>query len=247
MFLLPVFFIAAGVLFSASPAHAMHISEGILPAGWAALWSVAALPFLAWGVWKVKLEARENIELKPLLGVTAAAVFIISCMPVPVPTAGTCSHPCGTAISAILLGPAMSILTAAAALLIQAMFMAHGGLTTWGANIMSMGVAGSLAGYTVFKLLRRSGAGLGASAFAAGVIADWGTYAATAFELASSISGTDPVLPLFAKIAAAFVPTQLPLGILEGFMTAGMVKMLANRRPDILVRFGMIAPKEVAI
>ncbi|MBI5142231.1 MAG: energy-coupling factor ABC transporter permease [Nitrospirae bacterium] len=240
------FLIVSIVMLCASPAHAMHISEGILPAGWASLWSAAALPFLAWGIRKTRLAARENIELKPLLGVTAAAVFIISCMPIPVPTAGTCSHPCGTAISAILLGPAMSILTAAAALLIQAMFMAHGGLTTWGANIMSMGVAGSLAGYAVFRLLRRFGAGLGASAFAAGVLADWGTYAATAFELASSISGADPVMPLFLKIAAAFVPTQFPLGILEGFMTAGMVTMLAKRRPDMLVRFGMISPKEVS-
>ena len=37
-------------LLVAAPAHAMHISEGILPLNWAALWFVAALPFVALGV-----------------------------------------------------------------------------------------------------------------------------------------------------------------------------------------------------
>ena len=85
--------------------------------------------------------------MKPLVGLLAAVVFIISCMPIPVPTAGTCSHPCGTAISAILVGPYISVLISTVALLIQALVMAHGGLTTLGADIVSMGVVGSFTGY----------------------------------------------------------------------------------------------------
>jgi len=141
-------------LFFANNVHAMHISEGILPFNWAALWFVLAIPFVGYGLYRLKKLSSLDPSFKPLVGLMAAVVFIISCMPVPVPTAGTCSHPCGTGISGILVGPAISILVAAIALLIQALFLAHGGLSTWGANILSMGVMGSFAGYLTFKTLR---------------------------------------------------------------------------------------------
>ena len=47
------------------------------------------------------------------------------------------------------------------------------------------------------------------------------------------------------KIVLAFIPTQLPLGILEGAMTAGMVTLLYRKRPDLLVRMKVIKPQEV--
>ncbi len=230
----------------ARPAWAMHISEGILPFPWAFFWFCVAAPFLAIGLRRLKAASIDDLSFKPLVGFMAAAVFIISCIPVPVPTVGTCSHPCGTAISAILLGPALSVLVAAVALLIQALFLAHGGLSTLGANIVSMGVVGSFSGYLVFRLLRACGAGLSVAGFAAGVAADWLTYLATSFILASALKGGEPLMPLFAKIAMAFIPTQLPLGLLEGAMTAGMVALLHRKRPDLLVRMKVLKAAEVA-
>lgn len=217
----------------------MHLSEGILPLRWAGFWYLIAFPFVAKGISEVKIKAKLNPHFKPLMGLLAAAVFIISCMPVPVPTAGTCSHPCGTGISAILIGPVMSILITSVALFIQALFLAHGGITTWGANIVSMGIAGSFTGYLVFKALRRMRASLFISGFAAGLLADWATYATTSFELASGLHGSRPLVPLFYSVLIAFIPTQLPLGILEGFLTGGMVSFVAKRRPDILASFGL--------
>jgi cobalt/nickel transport system permease protein len=166
----------------------------------------------------------------------AAVVFVISCMPIPVPLAGTCSHPCGTGLAAVLLGPALSVVVAAVALLIQALFLSHGGLSTWGANLFSMGVMGSFAGYAAFRGLRMAGFGVVAAAFAAGLVADWATYAGTALIMAAGIKGTSPFWLLAGKIALAFVPTQLPLGIIEGAITAGMVSLLRKKRPDLLAR-----------
>ncbi len=77
-------------------AQAMHISEGILPWNWAVLWFVLAAPFIAVGLHRLKKLSNSDLSFKPLVGLMAAVVFIISCMPIPVPTAGTCSHPCGT-------------------------------------------------------------------------------------------------------------------------------------------------------
>ena len=241
-FLLIVFLLAI-----ASPAHAMHIAEGLLPLPWAALWFAVAAPFMVLGVRRLTELSRDDLSMKPLVGLMAAVVFIISCMPIPVPTAGTCSHPCGTAIAAILLGPLISVVIAAVALLLQALFLAHGGLSTLGADVVSMGVVGSFAGWFVFRGLQRLGAGLAVAAFAAGLITDWATYLATTLQLAAGIRGTEPFWPLAGKIALAFVPTQLPLGILEGSMTAGMVVLLSRKRPDLLVKMRVLKPHEVTL
>jgi len=236
--------IAAGCLIPAR-AYAMHISEGILPMNWAALWSIIALPFVAWGLYDLKRRSSSDISFKPLVGLMAAVVFIISCMPVPVPVAGTCSHPCGTGCAAILLGPPLSILVATVALLIQALFLAHGGLSTLGANVVSMGIMGSLTGYACFKALKLLRINIIVAGFVAGVLADWATYLTTSFELASGIRGSSALTPLLLKIALAFVPTQLPLGMLEGAITAGMVGLLYKKRPDLLVRMRVLRAEEV--
>jgi cobalt/nickel transport system permease protein len=228
------------VLCTASDVHAMHISEGILPFDWAAFWFAVAAPFVAVGLYRLKKLSASDLSFKPLVGLMAAAVFIISCMPIPVPTAGTCSHPCGTGMSGILLGPWISTLIASVALLIQALFLSHGGLSTWGANIVSMGIMGSFTGYGTFRLLRSMKVNMAAAAFAAGLFTDWATYLATSAELAAGIRGDSPFFPLFWKIVIAFMPTQLPLGILEGAMTAGMVGLLYRKRPELLVKMGVI-------
>ncbi|MBI4619701.1 MAG: energy-coupling factor ABC transporter permease [Desulfobacterales bacterium] len=234
-------------LLFADNAYAMHISEGVLPFNWAALWFAVAMPFVAYGIWRLKTISKTDPSFKPLVGLMAAIVFIISCMPVPVPTAGTCSHPCGTGMSAILLGPMISILVASVALIIQALFLAHGGLSTWGADVVSMGVMGSFAGFLTFKALRSIKINMAIAGFMAGLFADWATYFTTSVELASGIRGDSPFLPLFYNILIAFIPTQLPLGILEGAMTAGMVVLLYKKRPDLLVKMRVLKTEEVTV
>src|SRR3989338_8244596 len=164
------------LFFFAKKVYAMHISEGILPFNWAFVWYLVAAPFLIKGILDIKTKSKLTPGFKPLLGMMGALIFVISCMPVPVPTAGTCSHPAGTGISAILIGPIMSIFVTSIALFIQALFLAHGGITTCGADIVSMGVAGSFAAFIAFKVLRRFNAPLFVSGFAAGLLADWATY-----------------------------------------------------------------------
>lgn len=216
------------------PASAMHITEGILPAPWAGLWYLVAIPFVAWGLRELRLRSHHTPIFKPMVGLVGAAVFVISCMPVPVPVAGTCSHPAGTGLAAILIGPSLTAVVASIALLLQALFLAHGGLTTLGANIVSMGIVGGLAGSGVFHAARRLRLPAWAAAFLAGLVADWATYAATAFELASALHGSGSLGAMFGAIAVAFLPTQLPLGILEGAVTAGVYRFIRSRRPSLL-------------
>lgn len=217
-----------------STAQAMHISEGILPPAWIAIWYLIAAPFVWWGLRDIKKKSLEDPKFKILTAMVGSAIFIISCMPIPVPTAGTCSHPCGTGLGAIIIGPGPTIVVASISLLLQALFLAHGGITTLGADIVSMGIGGALSGYFIFLLLRRFKINYFICAFAAGIIADWVTYTITAGVLAAGLQGDGSFMHMFAAIVIAFVPTQLPLGILEGFLTAGAYRFIKTRRPQLL-------------
>lgn len=211
----------------------MHIPEGGLPGRWAGLWYGAAAPFIGVALYRLKKPAPDGRSIKPLLGMMGAAVFVISCLEIPVPGA-TCSHMAGTAMAAILLGPVYGVLVAGVALLLQAVFLADGGLSTWGANVFSMGIVGSFTGYFAYTGLRRLKAPIPVAAFFAGMLGDWAIYATTSLELAAGLAPQGGFLGYFYTVALTFVPTQLPLGILEGFVTAGAVKFLHSRRPELL-------------
>ena len=210
-------------------AFAMHITEGILPLLWAGAWFILAAPFFLWGLWDITRKSALDPRYKSLVAMIGAAVFIISCMPVPVPLVGTCSHPAGTGLAALIIGPAATVVVASIALTLQALFLSHGGLSTLGANLFSMGIAGAFAGYGIFLLARRLGIPLFWAAFAAGLTSDWATYALTSVELASALHGAHTFSQAFFTVLVAFSPTQIPLGILEGFLTAIGYQFLCAR------------------
>jgi cobalt/nickel transport system permease protein len=212
----------------------MHITEGVLPVGWAAFWFLVALPPLAWGLRGINRRRAADPSWLPMVALVGSAVFVVSCMPVPVPWAGTCSHPCGTGLGAILIGPGPTVVVASIALVFQALFLAHGGLTTLGANIVSMGVVGAYAGFGTFHLLGKFRVPVFLAAMAAGLISDWATYAATSLELASGLPHDGPLGGMFLTIAAAFVPTQVPLGVAEGVLTGVAYRFILVRRPELL-------------
>ncbi len=225
--------ILAALVFWPAPAQAMHISEGILPPRWAGLWFLAVAPFWFWGLHTINRRRATDPSYTTLVALVGAAIFVISCMHVPLP-GGTCSHPCGTGLGALLIGPGPTVVVASIALLLQALFLAHGGLTTLGANIMSMGVVGAFSGYLLFRVLRRAAVPAFAAAFLAGLVSDWATYAMAALELASGTHGNVSVGAMFLVYAAAFVPTQIPLGIADGVMTAVAYRFVWLRRPELL-------------
>ncbi len=212
----------------------MHLAEGILPPLHAVLWSAAAAPFLAWGLWSVRRRVTLDPDQKPLIALVGAAVFIVSCMPIPVPFTGTCSHPCGTGIAAILIGPGPTVVVATIALLLQALFLAHGGLSTLGINVLGMGVVAALVAVASFRGLRALGASGLTAAFVAGLLSDWATYAVTATGLGLLSPAGHDFWGQFAVIAVAFAPTQIPLGIVEGVVSAAAWRFLASRRPELL-------------
>ena len=99
---------------------------------------------------------KDNREILPLLAVSGAFIFVLSSLKMPSVT-GSCSHPTGTGMGAILFGPWITSVLSMIVLIYQAIFLAHGGLTTLGANTFSMGIAGPLVGYLVYKAAMKVG------------------------------------------------------------------------------------------
>ncbi len=226
--------LGVGICLWPAPAYAMHITEGILPMSWAGLWFLVAAPFVFWGLQTINDRRSKEPSYLHVVALVGSAIFVISCMPIPVPWVGTCSHPCGTGLGAVLIGPGPTVVVASIALVFQALFLSHGGLTTLGANIVSMGVVGAFSAYLLFRTLRTVKVPVPVAAFLAGAISDWATYATTSLELSSALHGTGSMWSMFVAVAVAFVPTQLPLGIAEGFLTAIAYQYILSRRPELL-------------
>lgn len=206
----------------------MHIMEGFLPVKHAIGWGVAAAPFVAYGIYSVKKQIVANPEQRMLLGVAAAFSFVLSALKIPSVT-GSCSHPTGTGLGALLFGPAAMAPVGAVVLLFQALLLAHGGLTTLGANIFSMAIVGPFVAWAVFRLARALKASLAVSVFLAASLADLLTYVTTSVQLAMAFP--DPLggfMASFAKFAGIFAVTQIPLAISEGLLTVLIFNALAR-------------------
>ena len=224
--------------------YAMHITEGILPPKWVVAWFTVSIPFVGIGVYHVKRKKRKVPSYLPLVGMLGAAVFVFSCFPIPVIALNgmATSHPCGTGMSAVLLGPFVSVLVAAIALLIQALFLAHGGLTTLGGNIFSMGILGSFSGYFAFKIAQRCKLPLFWCGFLAGMISDLFTYLGTSIELGLLvINKGGSFFKAAAEIFGVFMMTsQGVLCIVEGAVVGFVLVFVYKRRPSILLNLGVI-------
>jgi cobalt/nickel transport system permease protein len=212
----------------------MHIAEGFLPPLHAAAWTVVALPFVVVGARRVTRLLREQPQLKLLLAAAGAFAFVISALKLPSVT-GSCSHATGVGLGAILFGPAVMTVLGTIVLVFQALLLAHGGLTTLGANVFAMAIVGPWVAYGVLLGMRWLNVPLTVGVFLAVMLANLATYGVTAGQLA--LAFPDPasgVAGAFLKFAGVFAPTQLPLAVVEGLLTVVVINLLRQHGADDL-------------
>ena len=214
-------------------AGAMHIMEGYLPVGFCVLWGVICLPFLAAGLMSIRKVINENRRVLILLAMSGAFIFVISSLKIPSWT-GSCSHMTGTGLGAILFGPVAVSILGLIVLLFQAILLAHGGLTTLGANTFSMAVAGPLVSFGVYKLGKKLKVPLYINVFLAAFLGDLFTYCVTAVQLGLA-QHADTTLPAaIGRFLLVFAPTQLPLAVIEGLLTCMIVMGLETyAKPEL--------------
>ncbi len=221
--------------------QAMHIMEGYLPVGYCVAWGIIVLPFVIIGIKNLNKISRENRNAMIILAMAGAYAFVLSALKLPSVT-GSSSHPTGTGLVSIFFGPTVGTVIALIVLLFQAILLAHGGLTTLGANTFSMGVAGPFVTYGLYKLGENLKLNKNVSIFIAAALGNLFTYVVTSFQLAlahpSEVGG---VMASFTKFASIFAITQIPLAVVEGILTVIVImglESLAKPELDSLGYFG---------
>ncbi|KIH96940.1 cobalt transporter [Streptomonospora alba] len=230
----------------------MHIAEGYLPWQHAAAWTAVAAPFVAHGVRSLTQAVRADPDAKLLVGAAGAFCFVLSALKIP-SVSGSCSHPTGAGLGAVLFRPPVMAALGSITLLFQALLLAHGGLTSLGANVFSMAVVGPWVAYGAYKLVRSATASLdeqtslGGAVFCAAALGSLATYTVTSVQLA--LAFPDPASGFFgsfAKFAGIFSVTQIPLAIIEGLITVVIVRLLSRVNPDQLRRLGVLRRNSAA-
>ncbi|AGN16641.1 energy-coupling factor ABC transporter permease [Methanobrevibacter sp. AbM4] len=221
----------------------MHIMEGFLPPMWCLIWYIIMIPIVGYGIYQIKKITEEYPDTKALLAVSGAFMFVLSSLKMPSVT-GSCSHPCGNGLGVALFGPAITGVLGTIVLIFQALLLAHGGITTLGANCLSMGIIGPFCGWVVYKACQKVGVNTKVNIFLTAFVADIMTYFVTSVELALAFP-VPSFASAFAKFFIIFMPTQIPLGIAEGLLTVIIWNGLLSYKPELLEKLNVINPQDV--
>ena len=204
----------------------MHIMEGYLPPLHAVGWTVVTGPFVVHGAYRASRVIKENPRAKMLLAASGAFASILSALKLP-SVSGSSSHATGVGLGSILFGPWVMAVIGTIVLLFQALLLAHGGITTLGANAFSMAVVGPWVAFLLFRGLRWSGVSLSVAIFFGAAFGDLATYVTTSAQLA--LAFPDPSsghAGAFLKFVSLFGFTQIPLAVVEGLLTVVVINTL---------------------
>lgn len=199
----------------------MHIPDGFLNTETLILTDVISFASLYLSVKKVNKNIKP--ERIPLMGISAAFVFVVQLLSFPV-VGGTSVHLLGAVLISILLGPFSGLIIIASSLILQAILFQHGGILTLGANILNMGIIGCFLGFLIYKILRNTPIGVFIACIFSAVLA----AIFCAIEL--GLSGKVPL-----KLAVVSMGgTHIIIGGIEGIATLFILSIIKKVRPDLL-------------
>ena len=210
----------------------MHMADALIsPAVGGAFWAASA-GLIGYSCKKVKSELSDSKI--PLMGVAGAFVFAAQMINFTIPGTGSSGHLGGGMILAILLGPWAGFIAMASILTVQALFFADGSILALGCNIFNMGFWTCFVMYPlVYKKIvgqHRSQSKLFWGSMITAVVGlQLGAFSVVLETVLSGISE----LP-FAGFLMAMQPIHLGIGIVEGFVTAGVVVFVARAQPQLL-------------
>ena len=221
----------------------MHIPEGFLTGPATAVGAVVAGAGLAVAIRKADMHA-DNGKL-PLAGL-AGAFFLVGDTPFIPIGIGTQGHLMGGTLAIALLGPWLGTITIAVVTVVQALVQGDGGITVLGLNIVNAALVPAFIGWPVLRgvqaVIRRwqGRSTRGGLALACAVAAYVNVLLAAILfvvEFHLGHKGSVRIEP----IIGGTIGTYAVIGIIEALVTAGIVRALLARRPDLV----LIAPPEM--
>ncbi|MDA8121296.1 MAG: energy-coupling factor ABC transporter permease [Deltaproteobacteria bacterium] len=218
----------------------MHMADALLsPAVGGTLWAGTIGTI---GYASNKLKKHLDDRKIPLMGVLGAFIFASQMINFTIPGTGSSGHLGGGMILTILLGPHAAFLVLASVLTVQALFFADGGLLALGCNIWNLGIYPCFVAYPlIYKPLAgdgRSPRRILVASLASGIVGlQMGAFSVV---LETLLSGKTE-LP-FGTFLLLMQPIHVAIGIVEGFVTAGVINFVLAVRPEILDGSASSAP-----
>ncbi|WP_328469629.1 energy-coupling factor ABC transporter permease [Actinoplanes sp. NBC_00393] len=211
--------------------QAMHIANGIIDGPVSLAFVAISLAALAVCVWRARADLDDR--LAPMAGLVAAFIFAVQMLNFQV-LPGVSGHLLGGTLAVILVGPWVGSLCVATVLIVQCLLFADGGLTAIGLNIFNMAILGTAVAYLLvaglLRILPKTPAGLGATAFIASIIGV--VVASMGFVVQYALGGTTELS--LAGIAGTMAGVHVLIGIGEGLIAATTVVTVARVRPDLV-------------
>jgi cobalt/nickel transport system permease protein len=187
---------------------------------------IIAFGFLIWAWHGIKRNYPRYII--PLIAVVSALLLVVQLFEFPVAGGGSTWHFLGGTAISMILGPFATIISMTITLVIQALALGDGGITTFGANLFNMAAIGAMSFFIVKAFLSR---GFSTKRLALGMfVASFVSNVCTALAVGIEIG----LFPMVGTLGGIFVtvPSMLvwyvPTGIIEGVIASTLIVSLSR-------------------
>lgn len=177
---------------------------------------------------KLKAEDKPNLAI---MGVMGAFVFSAQMLNFTIPMTGSSGHLTGGLLLAAALGPQFALVVMASILLIQGLFFGDGGLMAYGSNVFNMGVIPTLIIYAMLAkpLFEKWQSKVNINVFIIAMAVLSAELGAMSVVIETMLSGkTGLSLGTFTALMCGI---HLPIGLVEGLITAVVLSYLKNYAP----------------
>lgn len=202
----------------------MHLPDGIIPLNQAIIYWIITISIISIVFYKFSKE--ENKE-KAIVEIAIYSVFttVISSLSIPSPL-GLPIHFFTIALLVFLLGPYDACFVSFISLLSQALLLGMGGITSFGANFLIIGVTISVSTYIIYNLFEKTN-----SQYAIFISTMMGILMATIGQIiVLLLSQTTTLMALVSTL----IPFYLFISIVEGILTVMIINAVNKIKPELL-------------
>jgi len=206
----------------------MHMSDALITPVVGGVMHLGSAAITKYSLEKIKIDIQEKIPMMAMMG---AFVFAMQMINFAIPGTGSSGHIGGGILLAIVLGPHAAFLTMGVILLIQSLFFGDGGLLALGCNIINLGFFTSYVAYPlVYQPLTKNKKFIIIASILTVVFGlQLGSFAVV---IETVLSGRT-ALP-FKEFLLFMQPIHLAIGLIEGVITAVIVRYLYQSKPDMI-------------
>ena len=201
----------------------MHLPDGLIPLWQAAIYWILTIILLTLYTFKLsKTEDKQKIIINT--AILAAVTFAASSISIPSPF-GVPVHLFMIPLVVILSGPLSGVAVAFICFIVQFLFLGMGGITSLGANVVTMGIMMSFSTYYFYKFTSELDERLGifSGTFVGIIVA---TISQIVILLLAGVATLDVLL-------STLVPFYLFVGIVEGVLNIFIILSLFKLKPEV--------------